>query len=106
MYKVHHNGTPPKRTTFADQMTKKTNVDGTVNATAGLYGPYFQGLVPANPYKHSNALVTYTATTPGTPPTGSADSGASVGNTMKMTAVFIRITPATTIPIKLSLRKS
>ena len=77
MFKVHHNGTPPKQSTFADQMTKKTNVDGTVNATSGLYGPYFQGLVPANPYNNNNALAKYTAAPTGTPPTGSADSGAS-----------------------------
>jgi len=77
MYKVHHNGTAPKRTTFVDQMTKKTNIDGTVNNTSGLYGPYFQGLVPANPYNNNSTLVTYTASPVGTPPTGSADSGAS-----------------------------
>jgi len=77
MYIVNHNGTAPKQSTFADQMTKKTNIDGTVNTASGIYGPYFQGLIPTNPYNNSNALVKYTASPTGTPPTGSADSGAS-----------------------------
>ncbi len=77
MYKINHNGTPPKLATFADQMTKKTDIDGTVNNSSGKYGPYFQAPIPQNPYNNSNALVTYTASPTGTPPTGSADSGAS-----------------------------
>jgi general secretion pathway protein G len=77
VYKVHHNGTAPKQSTFADQMTKKTDIDGTVNAATGKYGPYFQGVVPQNPYNNSNAIFKYTASPTGTPPTGSGDSGAS-----------------------------
>ncbi|MGA2798197.1 MAG: type II secretion system protein [Thermoguttaceae bacterium] len=77
MYKVHHNGAPPKQSSFADQMTKKTNVDGSINAASGLYGPYFQQPVPANPYNNSNALFKYTASPTGTPPSGSGDTGAS-----------------------------
>jgi general secretion pathway protein G len=48
LYKLQHNGSYPALATFSDQMTKKTDVDGTVNA-AGKYGPYLQK-VPNNPF--------------------------------------------------------
>ena len=63
MYKVHHNGKVPTLATFTDQMTKPTDVDGKSSGTKLIYGPYFQGQVPANPYNSSNALVASTATT-------------------------------------------
>jgi len=48
LYKHHHNGSFPTLATFVDQMTKKTNADGTLNA-AGKYGPYVQR-IPNNPF--------------------------------------------------------
>ena len=58
-------------------MTKKTDIDGTVNIASGKYGPYVQAPIPQNPYNNSNAIITYTASPTGTPPTGSADGGVS-----------------------------
>jgi general secretion pathway protein G len=67
LYKANHNGTYPKLTTFADQMTKKTTTDG---ATTGdtVWGPYIQGEIPANPFTSTNTLVA--VATAGTVPTG------------------------------------
>ena len=55
MFKVHHNGTYPTLANFADQMTKKTNAAGTVDAN-GAYGPYSTGDIPANPFNDKNTL--------------------------------------------------
>lgn len=63
MYKVHHLGNYPAAATFIEQMTKKTDADGTVNASSGKYGPYIQGSFPANPY-NSLSTVTTAADTP------------------------------------------
>jgi general secretion pathway protein G len=46
VYKTQHNDTFP--TNFLDGMTKKTDPDGTVNAT-GKCGPYLQR-IPPNPF--------------------------------------------------------
>lgn len=62
MYKVHHNSTLPALTSFADQMTKATNISGSTSGDNLIYGPYFQGEVPTNPFNDSNALATTTAT--------------------------------------------
>lgn len=48
LYRHHHNGNFPVLLTFVDQMTKKTDADGTVNV-AGKYGPYMQK-IPNNPF--------------------------------------------------------
>jgi type II secretion system protein G len=48
LYKHHHQGNYPAVATFSDQMTKKTDADGTVNA-AGKYGPYLKS-IPTNPF--------------------------------------------------------
>ncbi len=48
LYKHQHNGKLPELTTFVDQMTKKTNADGTVSPT-GKFGPYLQR-IPSNPF--------------------------------------------------------
>ncbi len=48
LYKLQHNSNYPGQTTFADQMTKKTDADGTVNPS-GKYGPYLQK-IPTNPF--------------------------------------------------------
>ena len=57
MYKVHHLSKVPTLATFVDQMTKPTDVNGNTSGTNLIYGPYFQGQVPANPFNGSNALV-------------------------------------------------
>ncbi len=49
LYKLQHNNTLPGQATFANQMTKKTDADGTVNAATGKFGPYLQR-VPTNPF--------------------------------------------------------
>jgi general secretion pathway protein G len=80
MFQAQHNGKLPTNTeasSFADQMTKKTDLDGTGNATGGKYGPYVTGQLPNNPYNNNNSVAVYTATTLGAVPPGSADSGAS-----------------------------
>jgi general secretion pathway protein G len=48
LYQLQHNGSYPEQTTFSDQMTKKTDADGTVNAS-GKFGPYLQR-IPNNPF--------------------------------------------------------
>ncbi len=59
MYKVHHNNIAPKLTTFVDQMTKPTDINGlTTGASTDLiYGPYLKGKVPVNPFNGKNTLV-------------------------------------------------
>lgn len=48
LYRQQHNGVFPTLAAFSDQMTKKTDVDGTVNAS-GKFGPYLNR-VPNNPF--------------------------------------------------------
>src|SRR5262245_57906448 len=52
LYKVQHNSTYPKLTTFTAQMTQKTNADGTTTGTPTL-GPYIQR-VPNNPFTNAS----------------------------------------------------
>lgn len=55
LYKLQHSGLyPTDKTTFSDQMTKKTKPDGTVDA-AGTLGPYLQR-IPNNPYNNLNDI--------------------------------------------------
>ena len=49
LYKLQHGGTYPSLVNFVDAMTKKTDFDGTINATTGKYGPYMQS-IPNNPF--------------------------------------------------------
>lgn len=64
MYKVHHGGKVPAFDTFTNQMTLATDASGaTGTGTTFVYGPYFQGQVPANPFNNSNALVKSAAKT-------------------------------------------
>ena len=74
MYKVHHQGLVPVLATFAAQMTQPTDVNGSTTGTTTtlIYGPYFQGQVPTNPWTSTNTIVT--VATPGTAPTGPADT--------------------------------
>jgi general secretion pathway protein G len=49
LYRLQHNGAYPGQATVVNQMTQKTDVDGTVNAASGKYGPYLQR-IPNNPF--------------------------------------------------------
>jgi general secretion pathway protein G len=63
LYRLQHNNVyPTDATSFANQMTKKTDLDGTVNAATGKYGPYLQ-TIPANPINNSNEVTNSTADT-------------------------------------------
>src|SRR5437867_2407568 len=50
LWKLQHTtGSYPALATFVNQMTSKTDADGTVNAAAGKFGPYMQS-IPNNPF--------------------------------------------------------
>ncbi|MFB0554887.1 MAG: type II secretion system protein [Phycisphaerae bacterium] len=51
LYKIQHNDIPPLFGSFVDQMTKKSDINGTVPPAAGLaaYGPYIQK-IPINQF--------------------------------------------------------
>ncbi|MBA7629777.1 hypothetical protein ES703_37281 [subsurface metagenome] len=69
LYKIQHNDIPPSLANFEDQMTKQSDIDGTVPPAAGLpgYGPYIQQL-PINQFNDDDAVVTG-------PPTGTDGGG-------------------------------
>jgi general secretion pathway protein G len=48
LYRQQHNGLWPTATDFVNQMTKKSDADGTINAN-GKWGPYLNR-VPVNPF--------------------------------------------------------
>ena len=54
LYRLQHNTTYPLLASWEDQMTKKTDADGTVNAS-GKYGPYLLAM-PVNPMDNSSAI--------------------------------------------------
>jgi general secretion pathway protein G len=56
LYKIQHNDNPPAAANFVAQMTSKTDIDGTVNAT-GAYGPYLQKM-PTNPFNDMDTIDT------------------------------------------------
>ena len=65
LYRFQHNGLWPANsatdaTLFTNQLLSRSNVDGTVNATSGPYGPYLIGQLPPNPF---NSLRTITVST-------------------------------------------
>ena len=74
MYKIHHASKLPTLATFVDQMTKPTDINGATTGTNLIYGPYFQGQVPANPFNSSTALVA--VATAGKEPTAVVAGGA------------------------------
>jgi len=74
MYKIHHAGTVPTLANFVDQMTKATNSSGATTGTDLIYGPYFQGEVPNNPFNGSSTLVA--VATAGTEPSAVVAGGA------------------------------
>ena len=69
LYRVQHNGVYPTLTTNWNQMTSKTDVDGTVNAS-GAFGPYLQQ-PPINPFENSTT-VSGTSASDGTAAAGTA----------------------------------
>ncbi len=54
LYRLQHNITYPLLASWEDQMTGKTDADGTVNAS-GKYGPYLLAM-PVNPMDDSSAI--------------------------------------------------
>ncbi len=61
MYKFQHEGDLPAQgstveQTFIDHLTKRTDLDNTVNEAAGKFGPYVLGQIPANPYNNQRAV--------------------------------------------------
>lgn len=61
LYRLQH-GSYPTLTNFVDQMTKKTDADGTVNQTTGKFGPYLQA-IPVNPLNNSAEITSNTSET-------------------------------------------
>lgn len=63
LYRIQHGGRYP---TIQDdslpELTSKTDVDGTINAS-GEYGPYILDALPHNPFTNSNEVVATNATT-------------------------------------------
>ena len=55
LYRLQHNGNYPSFTNFVEQMTQKTNPDGTTSGTPTL-GPYLQR-IPNNPFTNTNNIV-------------------------------------------------
>lgn len=72
MYKVQHNDDFPATAGLAD-LTTATDVDGTVNAATGAYGPYLRNNFPKNPITGDNAITITTGVSALSAP--SADGG-------------------------------
>ena len=63
MYKFQHEGLLPGSdpdVDFKTCMLSKTDLDGSLNLTAGDYGPYLVGQMPQNPYNGLNTVKTLT----------------------------------------------
>jgi len=60
MYKAQHNSIVPALGTL-EELTKKTDVGGTIGTTAGthIYGPYIR-VIPSNPLNASNTVTVIT----------------------------------------------
>ena len=58
LYKIQHNDEPPAAASFAALMTGHTNILHAIVAPGpGVYGPYLQTKVPANPFTNGNSVV-------------------------------------------------
>jgi hypothetical protein len=55
--RIQHEDQWPRRAVFAEQMTGRTNVKGTMNEAEGVvvYGPYLKS-IPANPFTGGNSV--------------------------------------------------
>jgi len=76
LYRLHHNGVYP--TDLTNQLTQKTDSDGTLNAS-GAYGPYLQQF-PANPFIDDAAAAVLTDGAAGSGWGYTAASGVFVAN--------------------------
>ena len=61
LYRMHHDDRLPAQgetteTKLTDVLMKRTDVDGTVNATGGKYGPYIIALLPPNPFNNLRSV--------------------------------------------------
>lgn len=76
MYQAQHNGKYPVLGTFADQMSKPTDITGATTADPAdlKFGPYLQGKIPSNPFNNKNTLVA--VATAGIEPTAVVSGGA------------------------------
>ena len=68
LYRFQHNSIYPAQgatteVAFTNVMLGRTDVDGTVNATTGAFGPYLVGAMPVNPF-NGLKTVTVAITTP------------------------------------------
>ena len=57
LYKVQHNDAFPS-SAIVNELTDRTDVDGTINSAGGKYGPYLRNTFPANPISANNAVAT------------------------------------------------
>lgn len=57
LYKVQHNDEFPTAAIVAE-LTTATDVDGTVNAATGKYGPYIRNNFPSNPINGFSTVAT------------------------------------------------
>lgn len=58
LYKIQHGDSEPDANSlaaFTDCLTKKSDIDGTVNVSSGAYGPYMQRL-PVNAVSDKSAI--------------------------------------------------
>lgn len=62
LYKIQHNGQNPAITNNLEQLTTKTDLNGTVNAETGVYGPYILDELPNNPFTNLNTVAATAAT--------------------------------------------
>jgi prepilin-type N-terminal cleavage/methylation domain-containing protein len=74
LYKVQHGGQYPDLVAKPQQLTSKTDADGTVNPTGGAFGPYILDQLPMNPFNNKNMVGTTTATS-ASPPTPTGANG-------------------------------
>lgn len=55
LYKLHHGGDPPAVANNLEALTKKTDADGSINAS-GAFGPYLATGIPENPNTGINVV--------------------------------------------------
>ncbi len=70
MFKFQHEKRLPKTDELQAKLTTKTDIDGSLNATNGKFGPYIIGQLPPNPY---NGLRTVKKATASPIPVGDVD---------------------------------
>ncbi len=86
LFRFQHDGRYPAdgstdAAVFTNQLTQKTTVAGTIDATAGQYGPYIVGQLPANPYNNSRNVLVKNGALAATDYDGSAGHGWAFSST-------------------------